>query len=371
MIKFRRCGSLVYSGEIEGNENKNLRIKDIKVFAVLAVILSILLSASYIGKAMLEGDHSVNEINISSVFAHHGKRTYFSYGRMAMDLREITGAFYTFSENDTVPIKFSDEVGNQIKVKDNWLYFISAKDGGGLYRIKTDGTGKMRLTDESAGVYDLKLFGNHLYFKDSYNGYNLCRIKLDGSSKETISDDVLSFYIQGERIYYFSGSKLGSLYEMNEDGSDSKKVAEVDGSISYINDNFIYYNKIDSEVLKTNNLSQTQQYYKLNDGPLYRIRKDGTEKQLIIDDKIVYIYVRGNQIYYKPLTETMNTESYTVDLNGKHKTKLPLDGSFLGILDKWIYYLNLEEHEIYRTTLDFRKIQKIETDLFKPTLGEE
>ena len=360
-----------YGGEIEKKEDKKLRIEDIKVFAVLAVVLLILLLGSYIGKAIFQDDQSINERNMST-FAQHGRFTYFSYGSVGMSFKIVNGGFYSFAENDPVPVKFSDEVGGYIKVKGNWIYFINIKDDrGSLYKMKTDGTGKAKLSGEVAGAFDLRFTGNYIYYKDSYEGYNLCRIELDGSSKENIGDDVLGFYIQGDWIYYSTPSQLGSLYKMKLDGSDNKKVADINGSIAYINDNYIYYNEIDSEALKTYGLKQTQQYYIYSEGPLYRMRKDGTERQIIIEDKVSNVYVRGKYIYYKPSAITDNTEFYKVDLNGNHQVKLPLGGYFIGILDKWIYYEGPENYELYRTTLDFKMTQKIETDIFKPTLVEE
>jgi hypothetical protein len=361
-------------GEGKKKENKSLIFKDIKVGIVIVLILLTLTLVSYTSKSILYSDEAINERTMST-FAQQEDLTYFSHGKIAMGSHAITGAFYRFNEDNPVPEKINDEVGSYLSVKGDWIYFVDSKDDrGNIYKIKTDGTEKIKLSNEQQGAFDLRLHGNYLYYKDSYEGYRLCRILLDGGSKENISNEVLSFYIQGDWIYYVSPSHLGTLYKMKLDGRDSKKVTDINGPVAYINENYIYYTAIDTKFLNNGNPGLTEQYYLYNEGPLYRVRKDGTDRELVIDDRIFNIYVRKSYIYYQPFSESIsvieNRKAYRTDLNGGNKTELPLEGNFLGMVGKWIYYSAPEGYELYRTTLDFKKMQKIETDLFKPTIVE-
>jgi hypothetical protein len=178
---------------------------------------------------------------------------------------------------------------------------------------------------------------------------------------------VLSFYLQGDWIYFVSSTHPGGLYKMKLDGSSSEKITDISGPIMYINDNYIYFIGTDSETTKSNNLPEIQKYNVGNAGPLFRIRKDGRGKELVIDDKIADIFVRNDYIYYTPFaTNSENSKLYRTDLRGKNKIEIPIKGFFWGIGDKWIYYVDNKNWELYRTTLDLKKEQKIETDIFKP-----
>lgn len=342
------------------------RLKDLKAFAAITAVILVLTAASYIVKSLPKDYGNANEGNLS-IFAHQGKWTYLSHLTADSRFQTINGAVYKFTEDEPVPIKFSEEAAGKIKVKGDWIYYVDMKDNrGSIFKMKTDGSEKIKLCD--GGSFDFKLYGNYLYYKKYVESYDLIRIKLDGSSNETLGSDVISFYIQGDRIYYISGTQLGNLYKMKLDGSDNERVAEIGGPILYIDDNFIYYNQIDSEATQSKILSQ-EQYYTGNTGPLYRMRKDGAESEIVIDDDLTNIFVRNNYIYYKPLPTTMtnieNNDFYRTDLNGKNKTKIAIEGYFLGIADKWIYYADIKNSEIYRMTLDFKKVQKIQTDIFK------
>jgi hypothetical protein len=345
--------------------------RDTKVFASIAAVMIVLIAVSYIIKNFPQNYDNTNEDSLS-IFSHQGKWTYFSHLSAGSNIDKINGAVYKFTEDEPVPVKFSEEAAGGINVKGDWIYYVDTMDmrnnTASISKMKTDGSEKTKLVDEAS--FGFRLYGNYIYYKKDSSPYALLRVKLDGSSNKTISSDVLSFYIQGSWIYYISSTHPGALYKMKLDGSSSKKIADISGPIMYINDNYIYFIETDNESTKSNNKPQIQNYYVGNAGRLFRIRKDGSEKELVFDDKIVNIFVRNHYIYYTPFSNTMdineNSKLYRTDLNGKHKIEFPLKGFFIGIVDKWIYYTDNKNGEVYRTTLDLKKEQKIETDIFKP-----
>ena len=120
-------------------------------------------------------------------------------------------------------------------VKDGWIYYVdngysrndtySTNDysRAGLYKIKTDGSGKTKLFgeyDESSDmnrvtegcVGGLTLFGDKLYFMNLYDEKSLvCRMNPDGSSLETLSDrGARCFTIDSSenKLYYITGEYL-------------------------------------------------------------------------------------------------------------------------------------------------------------------
>lgn len=345
------------------------KTRDTKVFASIAAVMIVLTALSYIIKNLPQNYDNTNEDSIS-IFSHQGKWTYFSHLSLDSNIEKAKGAIYKFTEDEPVPVKFSEEAAGRINVKGDWIYYVDMTDIKdnieSISKMKTDGSEKTKLVDEAS--FGFRLYNNYIYYKKNSEPYKLFRVKLDGSSNKTISSDVLSFYIQGDWIYYISSTHPGGLYKMKLDGSSSEKITDISGPIMYINDNYIYFNETDSEIIKSYNLPEIQKYNVGNAGPLFRIRKDGRGKELVIDDKIINTFVRNDYIYYTPSTTTMdnseNSKLYRTDLNGKNKIEIPIKGFFLGIVDKWIYYTDTKNWEIYRTTLDFKNEQKIETDIF-------
>lgn len=341
----------------------------IKVLIVCSIVLVFLIILSYIVKSNLEKNDETNIFNLNT-FAHDGKWTYFTYSKFNIQSNNLSGGFYKFSEDNSVPVKFSDEVGGNMKIINDWIYFVRLNDGSySVYKMKTDGTELTKVDDAKTAPLDFKYSKKYIYFRDSSMMDNLSRMKLDGSSRKILKSDVLNYYINGDLIYYISSAESGILRSMKLDGSSDKVICEIDGPILYINDNYIYYSQINSNLLKNKkNTRDINQYFIYNNGPLYRMRKDGTEKELITEDIVMYIYVRDNQIYYQPYSNGESKKIYKIDLRGKKKIELSLDGFFLGIMDKWIYYIDEKNSMLSRTTLDFKKAQKVESDIFKPQL---
>lgn len=93
---------------------------------------------------------------------------------------------------------------------------------------------------------------------------------------------------------------------------------------------------------------------------LYKMRQDGSEKQVITKDTVIAINVVGEWIYYT--AEGSNGGLYKIKLDGSQKTKL--DSSinyFVHVANGWIYYSS-NYGNIYKMKTDGTEKTKISND---------
>jgi hypothetical protein len=62
----------------------------------------------------------------------------------------------------------------------DWIYYTNASDGSKLYKIKTDGTGKSKVSDDSA--FHINIVGSWIFYQ-TYGAKEIYVIKNDGSIK--------------------------------------------------------------------------------------------------------------------------------------------------------------------------------------------
>lgn len=165
---------------------------------------------------------------------------------------------YKVKVDGTSKIKLEDSSPEKIDVYGDWIYYMIYGD---FYRMKTDGTQKTKLfipqSDKSISYYDIK--GEYIYINESST---LWRLKLDGSEKTIIKDNNFTFNnlrIFDDGFFYTDGRDI---YSLNSDGTVNKKLVDDCYSLVDVVDGWVYYVKITDNIL------------------LYKVRIDGTEKQV-------------------------------------------------------------------------------------------
>ncbi|HHV98937.1 MAG TPA: DUF5050 domain-containing protein [Clostridiaceae bacterium] len=66
-------------------------------------------------------------------------------------------------------------------VIDEWIYYINYSDNGNLYRMKTDGSSKSKLSDDS--LYTFVVYGDTIYYNNPSDRWKFYTIKTDGSNR--------------------------------------------------------------------------------------------------------------------------------------------------------------------------------------------
>jgi hypothetical protein len=101
-----------------------------------------------------------------------------------------------------------------------WIYYMESGDGNALYRIKTDGTCKTKMSGKSLGSH-IKLEGEWLYYQAREEGtenYFFYRIRRNGTGEIKISDEkaFVEFVIKDGWIYFTEDKNLK---KMRTDGT--------------------------------------------------------------------------------------------------------------------------------------------------------
>ncbi len=214
--------------------------------------------------------------------------------------------------------------------KDDWIYYYwfgneSYDSKGGLYKIKTDGTGKEQIC--SGVLFDINVVGDYIYYVDgnitvmgtsaTRQGTSIKKVKADGESSDTIIElgygegAISDAFVVGEWIYYNRlklGSDVSGFYRIKTDGSGEQKLIPYMVECVDIVEDWIYY----SSKFDPNN----------DDDGICKIKIDGSEQQLIIP-----------------------RSGYGQNTN-------------IGVVDDWIYYV-VDSYKIYKVKTDGSDPQEI------------
>lgn len=152
----------------------------------------------------------------------------------------------------------------------------------GIYKMKTDGTGKTLLANEKAdtGVYKS---GEWLYYNyyDRTNKVNSnFKIRLDGTEKTTTNDGSISGQVYKDWFYFRETSDLASLYRMRLDGTEKTKVIANFPTSWKFKNNYIYYVSRSDDTLN-----------------LMKIKTDGSDMKQLAADIAGHMTLVGDWVY--------------------------------------------------------------------------
>lgn len=71
-----------------------------------------------------------------------------------------------------------------LNLHENWIYYINDEDGGKIYRIRTDGSGKVKVNNEKSWLVNVA--GDWIYYSNRDENDRFYRIRTDGSGKEPV-----------------------------------------------------------------------------------------------------------------------------------------------------------------------------------------
>ena len=84
------------------------------------------------------------------------------------------------------------DVGEQHYYKNicgEWIYYTKGgPEGGNLYKVRLDGTGRVKLTDDKACW--INIVGDWILYEDGYNSRKMYRIKKDGTGRSKLTQGV-------------------------------------------------------------------------------------------------------------------------------------------------------------------------------------
>ena len=220
------------------------------------------------------------------------------------------------------------------------IYYRNSYDNSRLYSFKLDGSDMTRLLDEP--VKDLHLIGDWIYYSGEEDN-NLFKIKTDGSEKQkltdlqfTAEDSGCSFEtIVDGKLYYLYGG--GPAY-----GSDICVFDEQSGTSRIIA--HIPPDKVTRRI--SPNVVGDYLYYQQSDG-IYRCKLDGSEVTYLVPGVVCHEFLMAKgYIYFITAPENVNVPQYIgrVNLDGTDLLELvPANNSGymkMNIYRDKIYYIS-------------------------------
>ncbi|MCD4712315.1 MAG: DUF5050 domain-containing protein [Clostridiales bacterium] len=176
-------------------------------------------------------------------------------------------------------VQLSNSRANYINVHEDWVYFVNSMDNDTIYRMKTDGSEPQQLSILSS-VRCLIQYDGYLYF-NPYSEYNkLYRMKLDGSELVMINDQWVPFFMIYDGKLYMSQHGEYGIFRSELDGSGKTKLTDYYGDFFNITSDNVFYN----------NAAENYQ--------LYRMKIDGSENELWLEQSVVYMCVNDGYLYF-------------------------------------------------------------------------
>lgn len=139
---------------------------------------------------------------------------------------EVQRKLYKSKTNGTQRVKLSDDVPLYINVIGNWIYYLD-EESERLYKIRVDGTEVTEVEADNCMPDFIHLVGDWIYYRDNDEKSRLYKIRTDGSEKTKLSDDdTWNISIIGDWIYYQAnwGNFVEPNFKIRFDGTQKTRI---------------------------------------------------------------------------------------------------------------------------------------------------
>lgn len=305
------------------SKNKVLSIAIISIIAILFVIIISISCKSNVGNT------SGNLYNNGFSVEHNGILYYSEYDGLLNGIYKVKGNKKT---------KISDDRGIYLNISGNNIYYMDLNNSN-IVKMKLNGKNK-KVIVKNVDLTKITLVDDWIYY---FEQSSLYKIKTNGKGKKKLSTKLMKNYeIVGNWIYYsYMDDGKYVIAKVKTNGKSNKIVSEDVGKAFFLVGNNIYYIYEDYDF---NNFEYKYQ--------LYRMKQNGKNKSKVTDFngevEVDTINLNGNEIYYAKSNEEEKLGIYKIKLNGKNETKiadLNLHFTKLNLHDKWIYYMNVENSQ--------------------------
>lgn len=262
----------------------------------------------------------------NGLFCEYNDKIYFSN---AYD----NGNIYVMNSNGTNIQKLYNDTASYINAAGKYIYYarnnlnedtIGAIFRGnlfGVYRINSDGTNNLCLSDKPCGVVSL---GNNKVFYQYYEAetaLTLKSISIDGKNEEIVDKSAVKpACIQDGLMYYNNVKNNFNLCTLNIENNSVSEIYEGSCWLPIYDDGYVYFMDVDNNYslarvnlstkekeslntgrVDTYNLYGDYIYYQENDSEnprLCRMNKNGSDAQTIIEGNFCNINVTSEYVYF-------------------------------------------------------------------------
>ncbi|SDX38301.1 DUF5050 domain-containing protein [Paenibacillus sp. CF384] len=222
-----------------------------------------------------------------------------------------------------------------------WIYYNNQNDSGRLYKEKYDNSENQLVSDDKY-IGALNLVGKQLYYTSDNK---LFKCDIDGANRTLVHDFGLGanlVSIVGDWIYYTQGTYMYKpLYRMKLDGTARELLVNYQVSSIAVTNGKIYYT-IEAQ-------------------KLFVMDTDGrNKKKLLTGNYITWVEVKGQSLYFN-----YKGKLYTMHTDGTALTQISdLDARNINIQGDRLYFSNYSEYskKLYRLNLLDHTTQKLSED---------
>ena len=124
-----------------------------------------------------------------------------------------------------MPFRITDDVAENTVAWAGWVYYANGSDGYMPYRVKLDGTGRVKIVNDE--TLFLTVAGDWMFYSNLSDGEKLYRIKIDGTQRSKISDDRVGYLNFDQKFLYYTNTSQGNaIFRIKPDGSERLKVMD-------------------------------------------------------------------------------------------------------------------------------------------------
>lgn len=273
------------------------------------------------------------------------------------------------------------EKGGWAARQGDWIFFTNVADSGRLYRMRLDGSGIRRLT-EDAFVSSINVVGDWVYYISADHGaYTIKKVKLDGTEGASLlPGKARDLLVAGGRVFYIDMSDDNHIYRMKTDGSGRTRLNDLYSQGLLADGDWLYYrgreNGIDwlyrvgmngadgGQVARENPyglflVGGVFYYQRIVDWQdkyisLIRNEQDWTDSTTVVERFPSYWVVNDDQWFYYADGDAMGGPLIRMRADGSAKQQLAPDkAARISLLGDWLLYENTENgRAIYRIKTD-------------------
>ncbi len=230
---------------------------------------------------------------------------------------------YRLRQDGTGLTKISDDQNSLfINVVNDFVYYSNPGDQHRIYRIDIGGNERILLHKE-IGVQYLTYSEGWFYYQSYSYQKNICKISIDGKKRVRLNRDASEHLnVVGDWIYYINVDDGNRIYRIRKDGSERNRVGKNKAFFLNVVDGWIYFSNADCGY------------------NIYRMQIDGTDQIVVNDKASYYLNVRGDWIYYCNHAQDLVISKVKVDgsghqhLSAKHAVNINIACGLIFYYDK-------------------------------------
>ena len=132
---------------------------------------------------------------------------------------------YTMPKQGGPVFQVTEDVAENTVAWGDWIYYANGSDAFKPYRIKLDGTGRMKIADDE--TLFLAVAGDWLFYSNLSDGEKLYRVRTDGAQRAKIADDRVGYLNFDTNFLYYTNTDAGNaLFRVKPDGSGRVKLMD-------------------------------------------------------------------------------------------------------------------------------------------------